>query len=401
MNSSLAATAPAQPPAPDILSPALVFLLACATGLTVAALYYNQPILGILASEFGASPTEIGRIPTLTQLGYTAGILLLAPLGDRYDRRSVILIKLVLLAAGLFAMALTQSLAQLCAASVVIGAAASVAQDCVPAAATLAPEARRGKIVGHVMMGLLLGILLSRVVSGSVAEAFGWRSMFVGAGALVLTLAVVMQRRLPAFVPTTTQAYSALLGSMITLWRRHSGLRRAAIAQGFLSAAFSAFWSTLAMMLHQPPFSFGSAVAGAFGLAGAVGALAAPLAGHFADRHGPEPVTRLGAVLVLVSFVAFALAPHSLWLLIAGTLLFDLGVQASLIAHQSIIYGLEPAARSRLNALLIGGMFAGMSAGSALGSYALAQGGWRGVSLFAAGCALAALITRLWPGRQD
>ncbi|PLK50590.1 MFS transporter [Uliginosibacterium sp. TH139] len=378
----------------------LVVLLACAAGLTCAALYYNQPILGLLASELGASPAAIGRIPTLTQIGYTIGILLLAPLGDRYDRRRVILVKLVVLAAGLFAMAMTQSLLQLCAASLAIGIAASVAQDCVPAAATLAPEAKRGKIVGHVMMGLLLGILLSRVVSGTVAAAFGWRSMFIAAALTVLGLAVIMQRRLPAFAPTTREPYLRLLGSLVTLWQRHPALRRAALAQLCLSAAFSAFWSTLAVMLLQPPFGFGSAIAGAFGLAGAVGALAAPLAGHFADRRGPEPVTRAGAVLVIASFAAFATAPHNLGLLIAGTLLFDLGVQAALIAHQSIIYGLEPAARSRLNAVLIGGMFVGMSAGSAIGSLALAHAGWRGVALVGLICGVAALITRLWPARH-
>lgn len=378
----------------------LILLLACGAGLTVAALYYNQPILGLLASELGASPTAIGRIPTLTQIGYTIGILLLAPLGDRYDRRRVILVKLAILAAGLFAMALTQSLAQLCAASLAIGAAASVAQDCVPAAATLAPETRRGKIVGHVMMGLLLGILLSRVVSGAVAAAFGWRTMFVLAGALVLILAIVMQRRLPAFAPTTREPYLRLLASLGALVRRHPALRRAAIAQGLLSAAFSAFWSTLAVMLAQPPFSMGSAVAGAFGLAGAIGALAAPMAGHFADRRGPEPVTRAGALLVAGSFIAFAIAPHNLALLVAGTLVFDLGVQISLISHQSIIYGLEPAARSRLNAILVGGMFIGMAAGSWLGSMALAQAGWRGVAGFAAACGVAALAVRLWPARQ-
>lgn len=400
MNSGVSSATASGRPLSAGIDNMLVVLLACAAGLTCAALYYNQPILGLLAGELNASPTAIGRIPTLTQIGYTIGILLLAPLGDRYDRRRVILVKLVILAAGLFAMAMTQSLLQLCAASLAIGAAASVAQDCVPAAATLAPEARRGKIVGHVMMGLLLGILLSRVVSGAVAAAFGWRTMFVLGGIAVLSLAVIMQRRLPAFAPTTSEPYLRLLGSLVSLWNKHPALRRAAFAQLCLSAAFSAFWSTLAVMLHQPPFNLGSGAAGAFGLAGAVGAIAAPMAGHFADRHGPEPVTRFGALLVIASFVSFAIAPENLWLLIAGTVLFDLGVQASLIAHQSIIYGLEPAARSRLNAVLIGGMFVGMSAGSALGSYALANAGWRGVALFAVACGVLALITRLWPVRR-
>lgn len=379
---------------------ALVFLLACTAGLGVATLYYNQPILGVLAADFHATTGEIGYIPTLTQIGYTIGILLLAPLGDRYDRRRVILSKILMLGLGLLVMAATQSLTQLGAASVVIGIAATLAQDCVPAAATLAPEARRGQIVGSVMMGLLLGILLSRVVSGVVAEALGWRTMFVLAAVAVGVLGLVAHRRLPAFAPTTDLPYHTLLGSLLTLWRRHAELRRAAIAQGFLCAAFSAFWSTLAIMLHEPPFSYGSAVAGCFGLAGAAGALAAPIAGRIADRYGPEAVTQLGAALVLVSFAGFAIAPQNLWWLIAGTLLFDLGIQASMVAHQSIIYRLDPAARSRLNALLIGSMFTGMAGGSALGSLALLHAGWRGVAFFAATCSLAALAVRILAYRE-
>ncbi|MEI2771145.1 MAG: MFS transporter [Candidatus Competibacter sp.] len=399
MNDTLT-TARERSAAHTAIDDALVFLLACTAGLGVATLYYNQPILGVLAADFHATTGEIGYIPTLTQIGYTIGILLLAPLGDRYDRRRVILSKILMLGLGLLVMAATQSLTQLGAASVVIGIAATLAQDCVPAAATLAPEARRGQIVGSVMMGLLLGILLSRVVSGVVAEALGWRTMFVLAAVAVGVLGLVAHRRLPAFAPTTDLPYHTLLGSLLTLWRRHAELRRAAIAQGFLCAAFSAFWSTLAIMLHEPPFSYGSAVAGCFGLAGAAGALAAPIAGRIADYYGPEAVTQLGTALVLVSFAGFAIAPQSLWWLIAGTLLFDLGIQASMVAHQSIIYRLDPAARSRLNALLIGSMFTGMAGGSALGSLALLHAGWRGVALFAATCSLGALAVRILAYRE-
>ena len=399
MNDTLT-TARERSAAHTAIDDALVFLLACTAGLGVATLYYNQPILGVLATDFHATAGEIGYIPTLTQIGYTIGILLLAPLGDRYDRRRVILSKILMLGLGLLVMAATQSLTQLGAASVVIGIAATLAQDCVPAAATLAPEARRGQIVGSVMMGLLLGILLSRVVSGVVAEALGWRTMFVLAAVAVGVLGLVAHRRLPAFAPTTDLPYHTLLGSLLTLWRRHAELRRAAIAQGFLCAAFSAFWSTLAIMLHEPPFSYGSAVAGCFGLAGAAGALAAPIAGRIADRYGPEAVTQLGAALVLVSFAGFAIAPQSLWWLIAGTLLFDLVIQPSMVAHQSIIYRLDPAARSRLNALLIGSMFTGMAGGSALGSLALLHAGWRGVALFAVTCSLGALAVRILAYRE-
>lgn len=382
-------------------SSSLVLLLASGASLSVASLYYSQPMLGILATDIGVSALDIGFVPTLTQLGYALGILLLAPLGDKHDRRNIILIKAGLLVASLIAAAFAQSLSILLVASLAIGLTATMAQDIVPAAATLAHESRRGKVVGTVMTGLLMGILLSRVVSGFVAEHFGWRTMFVLAAVGVTMIAVAIWRGLPHFAPTTTLSYRALLGSLLDLLRRHGTLRRAALAQGLLAMGFSAFWSTLAVMLHAEPFHMGSAVAGAFGLAGAVGALAAPMAGHLADKRGPGVVTKLGAGLTAVSFAAMSLSPFlsptaQLWLLGIGTVGFDLGVQSSLIAHQTIVYGIDPGARSRLNAVLFVGMFVGMATGATLGSALLAQWGWTGVTSMATATALAALAVRFW-----
>jgi predicted MFS family arabinose efflux permease len=386
------------------LPAALVLLLATGAGLAAAALYYSQPMLGVLGGEFQATPGQIGLVPTLTQLGYALGLLLLAPLGDRFDRRRIILGKAAALSLALLLAAAASSIQMLLAASLLIGLSATLAQDLVPAAATLAPEASRGKTVGTVMTGLLLGILLSRVVSGFVAEHAGWRSMFVVAAASIALLGVAVWRGLPRFVPTTQMPYRALMASLFTLLQRYSGLRRAALAQGLLSVGFSAFWSTLAVMLHAAPFHLGSAAAGAFGLAGAAGALAAPLAGKAADRRGPEVVTRIGAGLVVAAFIAMAVgsldAGGPLWLIAAGAVVFDLGVQATLIAHQTIVYSLEPAARSRLNAVLMGSMFIGMASGAWLGSQALAQWGWPGVCGLAALAGGAALAVRLWPRRQ-
>jgi len=252
-----------------------------------------------------------------------------------------------------------------------------------------------------VMTGLLLGILLSRVVSGFTAEHFGWRAVFCAAAASIALVAAAIWRGLPRFRPTTELGYGALLRSLDTLWRRHGALRRATLAQALVSVGFSAFWSTLAVMLHAAPFHLGSAAAGAFGLAGAAGALAAPIAGRAADRRGPEFVTRLGAALVMASFAALSLAPllspHAqLWLLAGGAIGFDLGVQASLIAHQTIVYGIEPAARSRLNAVLFVGVFIGMALGATLGSLLLAQWGWIAVTALATATGLAALVVRAW-----
>lgn len=383
-----------------------VLLLSAGAGLSVASLYYSQPMLGILGADIGATDHAVGMVPTLTQLGYALGILLLAPLGDRYDRRLIIAVKAIVLTLALLMGAASTGLGLLLVSSAVVGIAATMAQDIVPAAATLAPAAHRGKIVGTVMTGLLLGILLSRVVSGFVAEQFGWRAMFVVAAVSVALIGVASWRGLPRFHATTQLPYRALLGSMVGLWLRHGDLRRAMLAQGLLSVGFSAFWSTLAIMLHGEPFHLGSATAGAFGLAGAAGALAAPLAGRIADRRGPELVTRLGAALTAFAFAAMLLSPFltpsgQLWLIVGCALGFDLGVQVALVAHQTIIYGIDPGARSRLNAVLFVGMFAGMAIGSALGSLMLSRWGWEGVALLATAGSLAALMVRMWPGRRE
>lgn len=396
MNSATTTVKPAQPH----LSSSLTFLLAGGTGLTVAALYYSQPTLGVLAGDLHASPRQIGWIPTLTQFGYAIGLLLLAPLGDRFDRRNIILLKAVILSAALLLTGLAPGLGVLLAASLLVGLFATVAQDIVPAAATLAPPHERGKAVGTVMTGLLMGILLSRVVSGFVAENFGWRTVFIAAAASVALLAVVLAKGLPRFAPTSNQPYPALLKSLAHLWVEYPKLRQAALAQALLALGFSAFWSTLAVMLHEAPFHLGSAASGSFGLAGAMGALAAPFAGRLADRHGPARVIRITVGVTVVSFASMFLmpllpAPAQLALLALATVGFDLGVQASLISHQTIVYGIAPEARSRLNAILMTCMFVGMSLGGLLGAQALAAWGWTGVVLLATVSSIGALLVRL------
>jgi len=314
----------------------LVVLLACGTGLTVAGLYYNQPLLDGLAHELHATRGEIGLIPMLTQLGYALGIVAFAPLGDRLDRRRVILTKCAVLAVVLGLAAIAPTWPLLAAASLAIGIAATGAQDMVPAAAAIAPPAQRGQIVGSVMSGLLLGILLSRLASGAIADALGWRAVFGIGGGAVAAFTLLAAAKLPAIPPTVSSSYGALLKSMWTLVRTLPALRRAALSQALLSVAFSAFWSTLAVELAAD-YGLGATAAGLFGLAGAAGALAAPLAGAFADKRGPLMVVKLGCVLVMSSFALMGLVP-SLATLIIGAVVFDLGTQASLISHQSVIY---------------------------------------------------------------
>ncbi|RWR03610.1 MFS transporter [[Pantoea] beijingensis] len=376
----------------------IVFLLAVGGGLTVASIYYSQPMLGNMGHTFHTSIGEIGMVPMLTQIGYGLGLLLLAPLGDRHDRRHIILLKGLLLALTLLLCGFSSSYHLLLLSSLAIGLTATVAQDIIPAAAILSHESRRGKTVGMVMTGLLAGILLSRVFSGIVAEYFGWRSVYGLAALGVLIVTLLMRFMLPAFNPQTQLGYPALLRSLGKLWVEHAALRYAALAQGLLSVAFSAFWSTLALMMFER-YQLGSAVAGAYGLAGAAGALAAPLAGALADRHGPNYVTKVGAFIVVVSFALMLLlpvlsVPAQLTLIALCAIGFDLGIQATLVAHQSIIYAIDPAARSRIIAVMFTVVFIGMAVGSALGSKVLEGFGWEGVVILATVAAIAALIIR-------
>lgn len=377
----------------------VIFILALGAGFSVAAIYYAQPLLPLMGKDLALRITSMGLVPTLTQAGYALGILFLLPLGDRYDRRTLILLKSASLAVLLLACSFTAQLHSLLLISLLLGMAATMAQDIVPAAAILAPQSQQGKMVGTVMTGLLLGILLSRTVSGLIGAAFGWREMYQLAALSIAIIGIIMWKALPRFAVSATLSYPALMRSMVQLWRRYPALRRAALAQGFLSIAFSAFWSTLAVMLAQR-YQMGSAIAGAFGFAGAAGALASTLAGRLADTVGTEKVTQLGALLVTMSFALMFLLPalpvQRQWPLIALSAIgFDLGLQSSLVAHQNLVYGLEPQARGRLNALLFTVIFIGMALGSVLGSQVYALANWSGVVMLAVISSAIALIIRV------
>ncbi|HCC2627272.1 TPA: MFS transporter [Klebsiella quasipneumoniae] len=377
----------------------IIFILALGAGFSVASIYYAQPLLPLMGANLHLTVEGMGLVPTLTQAGYALGILFLLPLGDRHDRRRLILVKSALLSLLLLLCSLTGQLSSLLVVSLLIGMAATMAQDIVPAAAILAPAGKQGKMVGTVMTGLLLGILLSRTVSGVVGAVFGWRVMYQAAAVSVALIGLVMWRVLPRFAIHSTLSYPQLMASMAHLWQRYPALRRAALAQGALSVAFSAFWSTLAVMLSEH-YHMGSAVAGGFGIAGAAGALAAPLAGGLADKFGAGKVTQMGAALVTVSFALMFILPllplHGQLALIALSAIgFDLGLQSSLVAHQNLVYGLEPQARGRLNALLFTVVFIGMSLGSVLGSKLYVLAGWNGVVTLAVVSGAIALAIRL------
>ena len=371
--------------------------MAVTCGIAVATIYFIQPLLGAVEHSFPGSGWA-ALIPTLTQLGYAAGLFALVPLGDIVDRRRLILAQLAGLSLALFGAALAPSAVLLGAASLVVGLFAAVAQQVVPLAASLATPERRGAAVGEVMTGLLCGILFSRTVAGLVGVHLGWRAIFVLSSPVVLAVAAWIAVALAPQPATSTLPYRDLLASLVRLWREERRLRVAALTQAALFAAFSAFWTVLALRLAQPAFRLGADAAGLFGLVGAAGVFAAKPVGRWADRRGPHTVLIVAAVLVFAAWLVFALW-RGLAGLAVGVVVLDLGVQSALVSNQHIIYGLRPEARSRVNTVFMGGVFLGGAAGSALAAAAWRGGGWTavcglGIAAAAVACAIQAFTPR-------
>lgn len=382
-------------PAPDT---SLLIAMAAACGVFVANIYYNQPILVLLQQAFPQALDLVDLAPTATQLGFACGLFLLVPLGDRIDRRRLILCQGAALCLALFCLALAPSASALVIASAVVGVAGSVVQQIVPFAAELAGPGQRGQVVGKVMSGVLCGILLGRAVGGFTGEHWGWRATFwLGAVSSALVWLLLFWR-LPHSRPSTRHGYRQLMQSLLALWREEPELRRATGIQAALFAAFIGLWTILALRLHAA-YGLGAEAAGMMGVVGAVGILMAPLAGRIADRSGPYRVIGLGCLVVVLSFTVLGLW-GSLTGLVVGIVLVDLGVQSVLISNQHVVYALRPEARSRLNTLFMSGMFVGGASGAWLTGLAWRHGGWRGACVLGGLLALSAFALHAAGRRQ-
>lgn len=375
----------------------LLAILAIAAGLTVANNYYNQAMLGLLAHQFALSAGAVSVLPVVTQLGNVAGILFLAPLGDRLERRSLILATTAALVVALVAAALAPSFVWLVVAGIGIGLFATVTQQIVPLAVHLAAPHERGRVLGIVTGGILVGILLARTVSGFISDIWGWQAVFAAAAALMLATGAALAWRLPRVEPVTDLSYARLLGSLWTLLRTHRILRQSIVVQALIFAAFIGFWSTLALAFDAAPYHFGATAVGLMALVGVAGALAAPLAGRFADRRGPGVIVSIGAGLVVAAFAILGLFQGSLAAMIVAVLILDLAVQSSQVANQARIHALDPTARSRLNTIFMATMILGGACGSGLAGLAYSAWGWIGTCLFGAASAATALLVSRRP----
>ncbi|MFB4743563.1 MFS transporter [Enterobacter hormaechei subsp. steigerwaltii] len=371
------------------LSPALILLMSVATGLAVASNYYAQPLLDTIARAFDLSASSAGFIVTAAQLGYAAGLLFLVPLGDMFERRMLIVSMTLLAAGGMLITASSQSLTMMIIGTALTGLFSVVAQILVPLAATLASPEKRGKVVGTIMSGLLLGILLARTVAGLLASLGGWRTVYWVASVLMVIMALALWRGLPRVKQENHLNYPQLLASVFSLFTRDKLLRTRAVLGCLTFANFSILWTSMAFLLAAPPFNYSEGVIGLFGLAGAAGALGARPAGGLADKGKSHMTTSAGLVLLLLSWAAIWYGHVSVLALIVGILVLDLTVQGVHITNQTVIYRVKPEARNRLTAGYMTSYFIGGAAGSLISASAWQHAGWTGV------CAIGAIVAAI------
>jgi predicted MFS family arabinose efflux permease len=366
-------------PASEI-SAATILLVAAACGLIVANIYYAQPLVGPIAAALGLAPGAAGLIVTLAQIGYGLGLLFIVPLGDRFENRRLVVICVAASALALALASVATSSAAFLAATGAVGLASVAVQILVPLAAHLAPDAIRGRVVGLVSSGLMIGIMAARPASSFVASAFSWRVVFAGSAALMVTLAFVLSRTLPVRRPQARMPYGALIWSVARLFAETPTLRLRAFYQGCLFSAFSLFWTTAPLLLAGRDYGFTQRGIALFGVAGVSGAIAAPIAGRLADRGLTGPAT-VGAILIVAAgFLAAIVVPQgsalALTMLVTAAIAIDFGVQANLVLGFRAVFALAPEARGRLNAAYLATFFLAGAFGSAVGAWAYARDGW-------------------------
>jgi len=372
----------------------LMTLMAVSLFAGAGVIHFQTPMLSAIGADFGADTAAVGWVATLTFGGFLAGLVFVVPLGDRLDKRTLVLAQIAVLVPVLLAMAAAPTLSILAAASFVAGACSSIGASFVAIVAELARPSERGRELGSALTAVFLGILFARMAGGFVAAHLGWRWMFVIAALMMLVLFPALAKRLPAMRGGSPIDYLALIGSMAQLLRRHEKLRRVSGTQFLLGISYGAFWATIAPMLalfHH----LGPSEAGLMGIPGAAGIIVASAAGRWSDRRGVGPVVTGGAILVLVSFVVLGFAGLWIGAVIAGAVVLDVGIRITMVANQVHVNTLASDARSRFNTVYAASVWGGNAAGALLASTALAHAGWLPVCAIAVSCSGLALLAHL------
>ncbi|MBO9618118.1 MAG: MFS transporter [Niabella sp.] len=388
---------PARPP----LTRSTLWLMTIATGVVVGNNYYNQPLLGLMAKDFGVTEDRISSLAMLTQLGFAFGLLLIVPLGDMVKRKRLILFDFLLIILSLLGMVFAPTIGWLLVAGFMVGFTSVLPQLFVPMAAELATPEKRSAAIGMVMSGLLLGILLSRVISGFVGDLWGWKAMFYIAAFCMVVLAALVALKLPEVPPHFKGSYGSLMKSLLHLTRTQPVLRLAAFRGAMGFAGFSVFWTTLIFHLENAPFHAGASVAGSFGIIGAAGALAAAVVGKAAKRVQPFRIILYAILLLTASWVVFYIGGYTYIGLILGVILLDLGLQSMHIMNQSSFFSLGLGATNRLNTVYMVSYFVGGAAGTWLAAKAWKYAQWDGVVAAGVFFTLLALAAHVLYGRKQ
>lgn len=376
------------------LTPSTLWVMTIATGLIVANLYYNQPLLDDISLTFHCSKARAGQVSMFTQIGYATGMLLLAPLADMYRRKRMMMFIFIFIVLSCLLTAMAPNINTLIIASFLLGASSMIPQLLVPMAAHLAKPAERGRKIGVIMSGLLIGILLSRTLSGYIGQYFGWRTVFYVATGLMLIIWLLLALMLPEVEPNYSGTYKKLMVSLKELFLNEPKLRLAALRGALCFACFSAFWTTIVFLLKQN-FNMGSDVAGEFGLVGAFGALAAGLMGRLSDKLDAYKLSGFTILLIIISFILFYFSAHSIAGLVFGVIILDMGVQATHISNQSIIFALHPNARNRINTVYMVSYFIGGALGTLFATLVWRTYQWSGVCIIGVGLSSITLLLHL------
>jgi predicted MFS family arabinose efflux permease len=382
---------------PPLASRGKILMMAVIAGAVITNLYCTQPILPLIAADFGVGLPTVDLVAGAALLGFATGLALLLPLGDRVDRRKLVLMQIVLAFCCATGAALAPGIWPLIAVSFGLGIVSCVPQQLVPFAAVMSAPSERGRNVGTVVSGIMVGILLGRTVAGAVGAAYGWRAVYGVEAAFMIPVGIAAATLLPRGVPTSKLSYGRLLASLWPLVRDHRAIRESMLTQALLWACFNAFWVNLAALLASGPWHLGSAWAGGFGIIGAAGALAASAGGRATDRIGSRNVVAASIAIVTLSYLLLAGAESSLALLVIGVVVLDIGVQAGLVSNQTRAFAADPSAQGRINSLYMTATFSGGALGVAASGWLMARFGWSGVA--ALGIALGAIAGAMhWLG---